>query len=214
MESGTPRCDVLLKENSDIKGKVYQHFHIPEDSKLALYAPTFRSNKGSDYLGMDFTRLQGVLEENGSQWTVGARLHPNILYSVDAEGAVVMSKYPDMQELLAAADLLITDYSSCMFDMAIARKPCVLFAPDLYEYVEHERGLYFDLGELPFPIAETMDELREAIRNFDLEEYLLQVEAFLDRIGSFEDGNAAKRVCEFICQQTAKKEAVDAGFVS
>ena len=201
MESGTPRCDVLLKENSDIKGKVYQHFHIPEDSKLALYAPTFRSNKGSDYLGMDFTRLQGVLEENGSQWTVGARLHPNILYSVDAEGAVVMSKYPDMQELLAAADLLITDYSSCMFDMAIARKPCVLFAPDLYEYVEHERGLYFDLGELPFPIAETMDELREAIRNFDLEEYLLQVEAFLDRIGSFEDGNAAKRVCEFINQQ-------------
>lgn len=112
-----------------------------------------------------------------------------------------MSKYPDMQELLAAADLLITDYSSCMFDMAIARKPCILYVPDLHEYIEHERGLYFDLRELPFPLAETMDELREVIRSFNRERYLDKVDAFLSRIGSFEDGNAAKRVCEFICQQ-------------
>lgn len=214
LETGTPRCDILVKNNSETRKKVFQHFRIPESSRLVLYAPTFRSSKTSDYLGMDFARLKKSLEGDQAQWTIGARLHPNILHTVDADGAVAMSKYSDMQELLVAADLLITDYSSCMFDMAIARKPCVLYAPDFDEYVAKERGLYFDLRELPFPIAETMDELREAIRNFDLEEYLLQVEAFLDRIGSFEDGNAAKRVCEFICQQTAKKEAVDAGFVS
>ena len=201
LESGTPRCDVLLKKDPGIREKVYRHFHIPEISRLALYAPTFRSGRGSDFLGMDFTGLKGMLEADGSPWTVGARLHPNVLHGADPDGAVAMSTYPDMQELLAAADLLITDYSSCMFDMAIARKPCVLYVPDLDEYVAKERGLYFDLEDLPFPLARTMDELKEAIRGFDRERYLEKVDAFLEKIGSFEDGNAARRVCEFICRQ-------------
>ena len=58
----------------------------------------------------------------GKDWVVGARLHPNVLENIEVENAVLMSKYPDMQELIAAADILITDFSSCMFDMAIAKK--------------------------------------------------------------------------------------------
>ena len=52
-----------------------------------------------------------------------------------------MSKYSDMQELIVAADILITDYSSCMFDMMLANKRCALYTPDLEEYLERERGL-------------------------------------------------------------------------
>ena len=196
LESGTPRCDVLINSTDDTKKKVFEYYNIPADGKLILYAPTFRSNKPSDFLGMDFERMKEAL---GSEWVVGARLHPNVLASVVPDGAISMSKYPDMQELIAAADILITDYSSCMFDMAIAEKPCVLYVPDLEEYLEKERGLYFDITKLPFPIAKNMDNLCDRLNSFDSKEYQKELEEFMKTIGSFEDGHAAERVHEFIC---------------
>lgn len=194
-ESGTPRCDCLLNDTSETKRKVFMHYGIEESNKLVLYAPTFRSNKPSDFLGMDFEHLKHTL---GEDWVVGARLHPNVLASCVPEGAISMSKYPDMQELIAAADVLITDFSSCMFDMAIAKKTCVLYAPDLDEYLENERGLYFDIMELPFPIAKSMDELCDILSGFNSEDYYAKLEAFMGSIGSFEDGHASMRVCDYI----------------
>lgn len=195
MECGTPRCDVLLNNTDSIKKKVYQYYNISRDSKLLLYAPTFRSNKPSDFLCMDFKHLNLVL---GAEWVVGARLHPNVLATTVPEGAVSMSKYSDMQELLAATDILITDFSSCMFDIAIARKKCILYIPDLKEYLENERGLYFNIKELPFPIAENMEELEEILKSFDWKIYFEKLDAFMRKIGSYEDGHATERICEFI----------------
>lgn len=196
LECGTPRCDVFFNDTGVTKKRVYEYYDIPADDKLILYAPTFRSNKPSDFLGMDFDRLKETL---GNEWVVGARIHPNVLASVVPDGAISMSKYSDMQELIVAADILITDFSSCMFDMAIAGKPCVLYAPDLEEYLEKERGLYFNIEELPFPIAKDMDELCKILVDFDCRSYQQKLNKFIRRIGSFEDGHAAKRVCEYIC---------------
>lgn len=198
MESGTPRCDILLSNTDEARDKVFRHYGIQMGGKLALYAPTFRSNKPSDFLGMDFESLKDTL---GADWTIGARLHPNIQNSVETNGAIAMSKYPDMQELLASADLLITDYSSCMFDMAIAEKPCILYVPDLEEYLSKERGLYFPIEDLPFPIAKSMSELCDVIKHFDREAYQQQLDIFMSKIGSYEDGHAAERVCERIMQE-------------
>lgn len=198
LESGTPRCDILLDGDCDARKKVFDTYGIDTSQKLLLYAPTFRSNKPSDFLGMDFHRLKASLGEN---WVIGARLHPNVLATVIPDEAISMSKYSDMQELIAAADILITDFSSCMFDMAIAGKPCVLYAPDLQEYIERERGLYFDIRELPFPIAQSMDELCDIIENSDEAHYHERRRKFMTTIGSFEDGHAAERVCQYICQQ-------------
>lgn len=197
LECGTPRCDIFFDDTEKAKEKVFNFYNIESDKKLVLYAPTFRSNKPSDFLGMDFDRLKKVL---GDEWVIGARLHPNILNSVDVNGAIPMSKYPDMQELIAAADLLITDFSSCMFDMAIAKKPCVLYAPDLDEYLNSERGLYFDIERLPFPIGKSMDELCSLLSDFNNDIYYRNLDAFMEQIGSFEEGIASKRVCEYICK--------------
>lgn len=197
LESGTPRCDVFLNSTDTIKKKVFDYYGIPEESKLILYAPTFRSNKPSDFLGMDFERLKKTL---GSSWVLGARLHPNVLASDIPEGAISMTKYPDMQELIAASDILITDFSSCMFDMAIAKKPCLLYVPDLDDYLERERGLYFSINELPFPIARSMDELCEQLATMDDRIYQGKLDSFMNKIGSFEDGHATERVCQYICQ--------------
>lgn len=197
LECGTPRCDILFNDTDVIRKKVYEYYNIPEKSKLILYAPTFRSNRPSDFLGMDFKLLKDTL---GDEWIIGARLHPNVCASVIPHGAISMSKYPDMQELIAAADILITDFSSCMFDMAIAGKPCILYAPDLEEYLEKERGVYFNIKELPFPIAKNMNVLCELLVNFDCKDYHNKLEEFMAEVGSYEDGHAAERVCEYICK--------------
>lgn len=192
-EHGTPRCDGFFGDNEAVRRKVFGFYGIPENRKLALYAPTFRKDKKASLYGMDFAMLGSALGEN---WALGCRLHPNITAEITDENCVSMSKYPDMQELLIACDLLITDYSSSMFDMAVAGKKCALFLPDLEQYMAQERGLYFDIEALPFPQARTMEQLCRCVTDF--EGYESRCAAFLKEIGSFEDGNAAAAVARRI----------------
>ena len=172
---------------------MYAYFGIPAAKKLALYAPTFRDDKSASLYGFDADKLQVHL---GEEWRIGCRLHPNLNAEIPEGTAIPMSKYPDMQELLRACDLLITDYSSSMFDMAVAGKKCALYVPDLEKYLSNERGLYFDLMELPFPKAADMDALCEAVANFA--DYDERCAAFLDKIGNFEQGHAAESVAKWI----------------
>lgn len=191
LEAGTPRCDGFFENNSAVKQKVFSHYSLENGKKFALYAPTFRKDMTADLYGMDFSRLQQAL---GPDWVIGCRLHPNLNADVPEEGCVSMSRYPDMQELLAACDLLITDYSSSMFDMAVAGKKCALYVPDLEDYTARERGLYFDIESLPFPMAKDMDELCAlAAQGFDC-----NYSEFLKEIGSFETGSAAKAAADRI----------------
>ena len=199
LEKGTPRCDGFFGDNAAIKEKVYAHFGIPAGKKMALYAPTFRDDKSASLYGFQPDRLQQSL---GEDWCIGCRLHPNLNAEIPEDTAIPMSKYPDMQELLRACDLLITDYSSSMFDMAVAGKKCALYVPDLETYMANERGLYFDLTELPFPKAMDMDALCDAVQDFS--GYAADCAVFLERIGNFEQGNAAEEVAkriEKVCQK-------------
>ena len=193
LEKGTPRCDCFFNDPTTTKRKVYDYFKIPVEKKVALYAPTFRKNKTAETHGMDFIRLQNTL---GEDWVVGCRLHPNIDTQPLEGECVPMSKYPDMQELLIACDLLITDYSSCMFDMAVAEKKCVLYMPDLDYYIQNERELNFNINELPFPKAYNMDDLCKAV--FDFDSYKDKLAFFLQDVGCCEEGNAAQAVAQRI----------------
>ena len=137
----------------------------------------------------------------GDDVVVLLRLHPNML-RVDTSvllnhpSVLDATRYHDMQELLLVSDLLITDYSSTMFDMSMIDKPCILYATDIEEY---DRGYYFDFEDLPFPLAKDIDELTQILQSFDLEKYRSQVREFLDNtIGMFEDGNASKRIVEWM----------------
>lgn len=191
LERGTPRCDGFFGDAGAVREKVCRYFGIPAGKKLALYAPTFRKDKKASLYGMDLAALGQAL---GPEWVVGCRLHPNLNVDVPDRDCIPMSRYPDMQELLLAADLLVTDYSSSMFDMAVAGKPCVLYVPDLEEYMEAERGLYFDIQALPFPKAADMAQLCRAVQALETLDY----GPFLREIGSFEDGNAARAVVQRI----------------
>lgn len=205
LESGTPRCDLFFGNITSIRQKVFSYYNLPASSKLVIYAPTFRNSKQPQTHGIDFSMLKSALEERtGDTWIVGCRLHPNILEDIQSDDVISMSKYPDMQELLVAADCLITDYSSCMFDMAIAKKECLLYVPDIDEYIRQERGLYFDIMKLPFPVCTNAKELKESIINFNTVKYQAQIDHFLQNIGSYENGTAAQQVANYIKRKAQK----------
>lgn len=203
LEFGTPRSDILFVKNQQINEKIKEYYNISNDKKLLLYAPTFRKNKLFDKYNLDYEKIKLILKEKyGVEWVILIRLHPNLSnmkYDVnEKEDMYDTSKYNDIQELIVASDILITDYSSCMFDAGLIKKPCFLYTPDLEDYLQKERSLYFNMKELPFKYALTNEELIENILKFDNNEYITKCDEFSKYIGTFEDGNATKRICEYI----------------
>ena len=134
--------------------------------------------------------------------TIIVRLHPNLIGRVDTtplvayEGVVDATSYHDMQALLCASDMLITDYSSAMFDFSMLRRPCMLYATDADSY---DRGFYFDIHNLPYPLATSEDALLDVIDNFDMEAYLLTLDRFFsDDVGLCETGAASESLARWI----------------
>ena len=203
-EYGTPRNDAFFHPDPQVLAKVRKTFALPEGRKLVLYAPTFRADHSIDAYALDAVRLQQACCKGlGGEWTVLIRLHPNVagqsktLFSYDGDRIVDATMYPDMQELLSAADVLITDYSSSMFDFALSGKPCILFTLDIDAYTK-DRNFYFSLRELPFPLSESNDALVELVANFNLEKYQNDRKAFYERLAFCEDGKASERCARWI----------------
>ena len=115
------------------------------------------------------------------------------------ENGIDVTLYPDIQELLVAADVVITDYSSLMWDFSLQRKPVFLYQSDAKEY-ENNRGFYAPVSEWPYPQAHTQDELIELIVHFDNEAYLRELNLFLEKYGSCDDGHASERVVKRIME--------------
>ena len=153
-----------------------------------------------DCFDLDYINLLNKYEKLTSQkYVLLVRKHPEteFIKNIDNKKIIDVSRYPDMQELLVCADVLISDYSSCMFDFMLSRKPCFIYATDIEEY-NNERGFYYPLETTPFPIATNNEELINNIKNFDYEKYKIKVEEFLKEKGCIEDGHASERVVELI----------------
>ena len=201
LEIGTPRNDFLLTiKEKKIRG-IKDNLDIG-DEKILLYAPTFRKDNNLDVYNIDYERLLNNLEKKyNCKWKILLRLHPhliNIMPEIKLENVINVTRYDDIQELLAISDILISDYSSLMFDFTITKRPCFLYVPDLEEYQSKDRKLYFNVKELPFKIAKSNDELIDKIVNFSNEEYNKSLELFLNKIGSYENGKASQKIAELI----------------
>lgn len=207
LEKGTPRCDIFFKKEAhrDMNRKIREMYNIPSDNKLVLYAPTFRRNKSLAPYSIDWSTAIPEISNlfDSRPVTVLLRLHPNMLHVdttplLNHPEVIDVTKYHDMQELLCVSDMLITDYSSSMFDVSMLGTPCILYASDSKEY---DRGYYFDLSELPYPLAQNQQELIEILRNFDIKKYRSDVEYFeKNKIGMFEDGNASKNIAQWMIE--------------
>ncbi len=205
-EYGHPRNDIFFKsekEQQEIKDKVFQTLQIDKNKKVLLYVPSFRDDKKLSCYGLDTSAVANVLKEKfGGDWVIAIRLHPRVkkysskLFSFN-DKVVDATYYPDIQELLLASDIAITDYSSCIFDFMLSRKPGFIFATDIEQF-NTDRGFYYPLETTPFPIATNNYELIKNIENFDYEEYKQKVEDFLKDKGCMEDGHASERVVDLI----------------
>jgi CDP-glycerol glycerophosphotransferase len=171
LEVGYPRNDVLSSPTAaGTRARVRAQLGIPDGVAAVLYAPTWRDREfylpGAPpaVLELDVDRLLGRL---GGGHLLLTRLHPKMTdraVGLERPGVVDVSRYPDVHELYLAADVLITDYSSVMFDFAITGKPIVFYAYDLEAYRDDLRGFYFDLEEVaPGPVTRTTDEVADAL---------------------------------------------------
>lgn len=199
IQTGSPRNDILLnKKSQDLRLKVNKYFNLSGGKKIALYAPTFRKSYRNDIYSLDFDRIGNALKRKfGGEWVFLFRLHPNIFYKANdfnyINNVFNATSYVDMQELLAATDILFTDYSSSMFDFSLQNKPCFLFAPDMEEF-KKDRDFYFELEQLPFLLGRSNNEIEEAIMKFNEDTYLKALANFFRSVGVFEDGLASSRV--------------------
>jgi CDP-glycerol glycerophosphotransferase len=204
LECGTPRNDLFFQNNSQLRKNILKKLNIPEDKKVVLYAPTFRNNNDIEVYNLDFINILEVLTKRfGGEWVFLVRLHPHWLSQSKKiegkfSGVIDVTKYDDIQELLSISDCIISDYSSLIFDFSITKRPCFLYVPDLNQYVNQERELYFEIAELPFITSESNNELIEKIADFNQLEYNNELASFFNKIGSFEDGNACESVAERI----------------
>ena len=202
-ECGYPRYDILLDHGKDLRRKVYGYYGIDEEKELVLYAPTFRAHKSFDAYNIDFERLRKNLKKRfGREYVILVHLHPivaNIEGGIAYDGVNVINStfYPDTQELIAVASVLIGDYSSINYDFSLKKEPVLRYAADLAQY-RNDRDLYYPFDEYPYPCALNNDELEELVLNFDSENYISGLNAFFDELGSVICPGASEKIAELI----------------
>ncbi|MGM8364854.1 CDP-glycerol glycerophosphotransferase family protein [Virgibacillus sp. W0181] len=218
LECGTPRNDLLLNQPAGKMEAIRRKLALPSDVKVVLYAPTFRKDDANEMYNLPTTALLQALESRfGGEWKLLVKLHPHAAAKgesfIQGESAVNVSEYNDMQELLYLADIVISDYSSLIFDFALTRRPCFLYVPDVEQYTKKERKMYFQLDDLPFTKVKSERELVEVIEQFEIEAYQKKVEIYLKAIETYEKGYASAQVMkriEKVCFGTERVEVNEA----
>jgi CDP-glycerol glycerophosphotransferase len=209
LESGYPRNDILTSPSAPkVRQRVREQLGIADDQTVVLYAPTFRDDQidqtrrpdGLDFpMALDIPRIEQAL---GSSHVLLLRLHYWVSAAVaDVPGPFTrnVSRYQDIRDLYLAADVLLTDYSSSMFDFAVTGKPMVFFTYDIDSYRDTLRGFYFDITEqAPGPQCRTTDEVIGALGDLrrTTEEHRGTYAEFAARYCPLDDGHAAARIVD------------------
>ncbi|BBL62181.1 hypothetical protein MARBORIA2_08770 [Methanobrevibacter arboriphilus] len=216
LKVGYPRNDILInkKEDKDFILKIKDDLGIlnPEtkNKKIILYAPTWRDNEFYNNeiykfaSQMDFDLLKKELSD---EYIMIIKYHYLVQEKIDwnkySDFIKVADEKWDIQELYLISDMLITDYSSVMFDYALLQRPIIFYTYDLEFYKESLRGFYFDIiEEVPGPIIKNNQELSKYLKNFNLNEYFLdyrnKYSKFTRKYNQYDDGNASKKVSDII----------------
>lgn len=208
---GLPRADYYFENHNinSLKREFCNKYGIDSDRKIVLYTPTFRDEEKYNNV-FNYLDLKKFNESLGDEYVLALRLHPKIkdFYKGDIsakENYVDCSDYSSEQELLLISDILITDYSSIMIEFAMLNKPIVFFTYDFDSYMNNERGFYFDFkSTVPGPVVYDSDQLIDVIKNQEFEEK--KVSEFVTTQFDEIDGNASKRVVDFLLNEGDKNE--------
>ena len=218
---GSPKSDVMFSAKK-YKDKVYKVFNLNSNDNTLIYAPTMRytdiKSGNTKYTFQNFLNfdllLKSLQQKWFGNWKILLRLHPTVKKlskKINKPDFVIdVSDYDDSQELVAASDVLISDFSSIMFELAYVLKPVFLYSPDKESFEKSSRELLIDYDSLPFPISTTNEKLSKQILNFDEDVYKHNVRVFLDKYGVHEDGHASERAAKFILKLLSKEGEIRA----
>jgi teichoic acid ribitol-phosphate primase len=198
---GIPRTDLFFddRRRAAAKERLRDRYGLPDGRRVILYAPTFRGETVGKARYDDLLDLAAMHEVLGDDHVVLLRLHPfvgrRVAVPAGLAGFVIdASGDPDINELMLVSDLLVTDYSSAIYEFALLGRPILFLAPDDTAY-ERERGFYLDFpADLPGPVFTTAGDLAAAIRSgaFDLD----RVRRFASASFDVADGRSTARVVE------------------
>lgn len=212
LPTGMPRMDEFLREDyREQKTKeLYEKYPICKGKKVMLYAPTYRGRgKKEAYYPYKRIDFQGLYEACGDEYVVLFKMHPWVKRNVPIEDAyknkfLDVSKYLNINDLFYITDLLVTDYSSNIFEFSLMKKPMLFFAFDKTQYA-FSRGFHRDYEKsAPGKVCYTFEELLEAFRNQDFE--YEKVEEYIRYHFDYIDSNASDRVIDWLVYDKMPEE--------
>lgn len=201
------KCDeprmAILNMGDQIRPKIEKKLDGISGKKIIVYAPTFRNDSEKKWFFWNYSSVVKACQiKFGGDFVFLIKFHPNTLCSPYCDKSlnetINASDYPDLQELMAIADVLITDYSSAMFEFGKTGKPVFLFCPDLKEYVAEDRPFYFKLNDLPFSVSETESALTKSILEFDDIKYKEKTAIFYKQINFEDHGHGNEEITNII----------------
>ena len=194
---GYPRNDVLRRPEH--APEIRARLGLDDMTRIVLYAPTWREDRDTI---IDHLDVAAFAEALGPDHVLLVRGHSSTWehgHDHAATGLVDVTGYPDVSDLLLIADVLITDYSSVMFDWVSTGRPIVFYVPDLERYTGELRGFYADLlSEAPGPVVETAGDLLRAVVHASArrDQHADGIRAWQERFTEHDDGNAGRRVVQ------------------
>lgn len=190
---GVSRTDRYFSEPfmEGCRTRFFKEYPEAAGKKIILWAPTFRKNAGEGTL-INAEAIDSLCEKLSGEWFVIRKVHPHLEKKMEASNCKIPT-----EQLYAAADLLITDYSSVIFDFALTKKPILIYAPDRIEY-EQERGFYLKLEELPAQVVTTGEELIKIIEEGEYQTASERYGKFIENQLQMCDGHATSRIADYI----------------
>lgn len=210
---GIPRSDMFFDENkkNQAKEELYTRYPTLKNKRVILFAPTFRGNgKKSAYYPVEWFNVQEIYKSLNENDILLIRNHPFIKEKINltkeqSSKIIDVTDYDDTNKLLIITDVLITDYSSIIFEYALLKRPIIFYTPDLEEYKE-SRDFYYDFDEYTYGICcKNTEELIEAIQKPIVNTEKLN--KFNEKFLNMCDGNATKRFIDYIILQMEAQSA-------
>ena len=205
LKTGTPRNSILFSNDSGPIKRVSEYYKINDlrDYSIVLYAPTYRSDTirakiEDSSVEIDIERCSKIIRRRFGKPVLFIYRAHHIMDSDIIKGDWLNgTEYPDIQDLIYCSDILISDYSSCMWDFAIMKKTVIQYVPDLKEYTK-DRNFLLPLKEWGFVVAENNDELERKIEQFNYTKYVNGIERYLAKMQSYENSDATRMVCDWL----------------
>ena len=199
---GFCRNDILFNKESakKAKQKIKEKYNIL-DKNVLLYAPTFRGSYKKNKTNIDFNLiLEALKNKYKKEWVILLRTHPNVIDKLftEDERVIDVSKEEDIHDLICATDILISDYSSVMWDFAQTKRPVFMYVDDIKDYIDNDRALYSFFYEFPYYKAENNEDMIKEIENLDNKKYQEKLDKFFKKCNSYEKGNACEQLFNYI----------------